>query len=51
MLRFALSAAPFDVAALRAGLHYEAYARLAVSGFKLEAPTPIFPRLEMPADA
>ena len=29
----------------------EAYARLAVSGFKLEAPTPIFPRLEMPADA
>ena len=29
----------------------EAYAQLAASGFKLEAPTPIFPRLEMPADA
>jgi methionyl-tRNA synthetase len=29
----------------------ERYARLAASGFTLAAPTPIFPRLEMPADA
>ncbi|WP_332810516.1 methionine--tRNA ligase [Sphingomonas sp.] len=27
------------------------YSRLAASGFRLQAPTPIFPRLEMPADA
>jgi len=27
------------------------YARLAASGFRLEPPSPIFPRLEMPADA
>jgi methionyl-tRNA synthetase len=27
------------------------YGRLAASGFKLEAPKPIFPRLELPADA
>jgi methionyl-tRNA synthetase len=27
------------------------YARLATSGFKLEPPKPIFPRLEMPADS
>jgi methionyl-tRNA synthetase len=29
----------------------DSYRRLAASGFKLEPPTPIFPRLEMPADA
>ncbi|HEX8443837.1 MAG TPA: methionine--tRNA ligase [Allosphingosinicella sp.] len=29
----------------------EAYAHLAGSGFKLELPKPIFPRLDMPADA
>jgi methionyl-tRNA synthetase len=29
----------------------ERYARLAVSGFTLVLPTPIFPRLELPADA
>jgi methionyl-tRNA synthetase len=29
----------------------ESYARLAASGFKLDAPKPIFPRLEAPADA
>jgi methionyl-tRNA synthetase len=28
----------------------ESYARLAASGFKLAPPTPIFPRLDMPAD-
>jgi methionyl-tRNA synthetase len=27
------------------------YSRLAASGFRLQPPTPIFPRLEMPADA
>ena len=26
------------------------YARLAASGFRLAAPTPIFPRLDMPAE-
>jgi methionyl-tRNA synthetase len=29
----------------------ESHARLAASGFRLETPTPIFPRLEMPAEA
>jgi methionyl-tRNA synthetase len=41
---------PADERTFAASLDQEAYARLAGSGFKLEPPKPIFPRLEMPGE-